>query len=193
MWLLQSGQHTGDWHLRRQVRSMRHGNVYVKMELLERLVIRTRLINFGDIDVGDKPPHIFTYIESQASSISTSLLLPFQWFDQSLQNACDDNSHVCDTVGTSRADFHRFSTNSEIKILRSLFWKSNASCEWAPYRQNGVTNGYRCKCNDGYYGWKCELRLIFLLKIHTRSFLQGQYFHMGLVTYRDHPPFSLKI
>ena len=74
MWLLQSGQHTGDWHLRRQVRSMRHGNVYVKMELLERLVIRTRLINFGDINVGDKRPYILTHIEAQASSISTTLL-----------------------------------------------------------------------------------------------------------------------
>lgn len=36
------------WGIRRQVRSMRHGNVHAKMELLEQLVTRTRLIDFGD-------------------------------------------------------------------------------------------------------------------------------------------------
>lgn len=45
--------------------------------------------------------------------------------------------------------------------IKGIFWKPDTSCEWAPYRQDGGTNGYRCKCNDGYYGWKCELRLIF--------------------------------
>ena len=48
-------------------------------------------------------------------------------------------------------------------------WKSDTSCEWAPYRQSGGTDGYRCNCEDGFYGWKCELRLIFLLQKKVQS------------------------
>ena len=47
--------------------------------------------------------------------------------------------------------------------------KSDTSCEWAPYRQSGGTDGYRCNCEDGFYGWKCELRLIFLLQKKVQS------------------------
>ena len=62
--------------------------------------------------------------------------------------------------------------NSEISIwvlIDEGSWKSDTSCEWAPYRQSGGTDGYRCNCEDGFYGWKCELRLIFLLQKKVQS------------------------
>ena len=44
----------------------------------------------------------------------------------------------------------------KINIVLVEFLKSLISCEWAPYRQT-ETLGYRCKCKEGFYGWRCEL------------------------------------
>jgi len=83
------------WGIRRQVRSMRHGNVHAKMELLEQLVTRTRLIDFGD----NIESSVFRMFDITVASMIWSIVV---------KNACDDGTQQCDPTGTSRIDFHRF-------------------------------------------------------------------------------------